>query len=1268
MKKLLLTVFIGNLFFISFSQNEFPEDLKNPKIFNVNRVEPHTYYIPFANSENALSQKNDESPFYKSLNGTWKFNWVKNPSDRPVDFYKPDYDVSKWDDIKVPANWELSGYGIPIYVNQPYEWTKEPNPPRVPHDYNPVGSYRQNFTIPKDWKNRQVFIHFGAVKSAFYIWINGKNVGFSEGSKTPAEWNITKYLKKGDNTVALQIFRWSAGSYLECQDFWRISGIERDVFLYSTPNIAISDFFAKTNLTNDYKDALFNLVVFIKQYSATIPPNLMVEYEIIDFSGITITSDKEDVSFSGKDKTKLTFNKLITNPEKWTAETPNLYTLLISLKSGDKTLETVKHKIGFRTSEIKNGQLLVNGVPVLLKGLNRHEHDPVTGHVISKELMLKDIALMKQNNINTIRTSHYPDDPYWYELCDKYGLYVIDEANIESHGMGYGARSLAKDTTWMDAHLDRVKSMVERDKNHPSVIIWSMGNEAGDGVNFSVCYKWIHEHDSTRPVHYERALLGPNTDIYCPMYASIGYIERYGQKPQERPLIMCEYAHAMGNSTGNLQDYWDVIEKYDQLQGGSIWDWVDQGLLKTDSTGTDYFAYGGDFGPDDVPSDGNFCINGIVSPDREAHPALAEVKKVYQYVKFNPAMNGFGVEIKNMYDFISLKNFTIIWEIKADGKTLKTGELKNPDIAPKQTKTIMVLPHEFRKTDGIEYFINLSAITNFETGLIPKGFEIASGQIAIPSNRKTELFLTDNFSVLKIAENENLMEIIANNFRVSFDKNFGQIIFYKFYDNELIKTGPVPNFWRAPTDNDFGNGMDKRCAVWKEAGEIKEIEKFSVEQPDKGEVKIEVVRNLYQAKAKLFTTYRIFGNGDIKVVNHLKPDKKKKRKRQYIVDYNDGYGNVLNCTTEEPVFVKVPDLGDLTADSFTIEMLLKPTEFTRKNALWENDSWSPGTLHLEFRNGTLCFFLYGTDYVYFDYGFKPDDLYKITLVYNSQEKQIKLFVNGSPEETKKLSSAVPINLSGISYIGGYESEDRFFIGNIHYFRFFTKALEDDFIIDDKLSDINGGGVGFLIGYRFDEISDNSFKETGGKFDAELVERDMKMPELPRFGMNLEIPGSYSNLTWFGRGPHENYSDRKTSAFVGLYESKVADQYFPYIRPQESGYKTDTRWLALQNKDGQGLMFITDSLISFSALNYTTGDLDQGTKRNYKHTNDLSPRDFVSLNIDYGQTGVGGDDSWGARPHPQYTLKYGEYEYSYIIRPLRRKTDLSDLSRKRFKIK
>ncbi|MCD4731221.1 MAG: DUF4981 domain-containing protein [Bacteroidales bacterium] len=689
-----------------FSQTDFSQDLENPRMFGQNKVLPHSYFIPFPDEQSAMNLANEDSPFYKSLSGIWKFNWVSDPANKPTEFMKPEYNVNDWDDIPVPSNWELEGYGIPIYVNQPYEWTEDPNPPYVPHEYNPVGSYRRSFEVPENWEDKEVFIHLGAVKSAFYIWINGKYAGYSQGSKTPAEWNITEFLQSGENIVALQIYRWSDGSYLECQDFWRISGIERDVFLYATPKVYIRDFFVKSTLTNDYRNGLFNLHVDVHNKTQYVD-DYKILVQILDSSQNIIFDKNKDITFTSTGDAFANYNQIINDPLKWTAETPNLYTLLISLQQDNKIIETVKHSIGFRTSEIKNAQLLVNGKAVLLKGVNRHEHDPVTGHLISRESMEQDIRLMKENNINAVRTSHYPDDPYWYELCDKYGLYVIDEANIESHGMGYGARSLAKDPAWMDAHLDRIVRMVERDKNHPSIIIWSMGNEAGDGINFTAGYKWIHARDDSRPVHYERAGLGLNSDIYCPMYASIGHIENYARKQPEKPLILCEYAHAMGNSTGNLQDYWDVIEKYDALQGGFIWDWVDQGLLKTDENGVDYFAYGGDYGPEDVPSDGNFCANGLVSADRKPHPALAEVKKVYQNIQFNlQILPGGEVEIKNMFDFINLDRFNIYWEITGDGTELAKGVIENPDVPAQKTLNFKLPITSMRLRSGMEYFIN----------------------------------------------------------------------------------------------------------------------------------------------------------------------------------------------------------------------------------------------------------------------------------------------------------------------------------------------------------------------------------------------------------------------------------------------------------------------------------------------------------------------------------------------------------------------------------
>lgn len=1243
-------------------QVEFPAELENPQIFGLNKVQPHAWFIPFPDQASAEKLAVEKSPCYLSLNGPWKFKWVQNPAERPVGFYDLGFNDDTWESIPVPANWEMNGYGYPIYVNQDYEWTYEPNPPHVPHDFNPVGSYRKTFTIPGNWAGKQVFIHFGAVKSAFFIWINGQKIGYSEDSKTPAEWNITQYLQEGENVVALQAFRWSDGSYLECQDFWRISGIERDVFLYSTPEIHISDFFACTGLSKDYQNGLFDLRLLVENLSATEKkPVRNVEVFLTDEEGKIALHTSKPAEFKFSGTSGVLINDIIPNVRQWSAETPVLYNLLILLKDKEGTVtEAIRQKVGFRSSEIKGGQLLVNGKAILLKGVNRHEHDPVTGHVISKESMLRDITLMKLNNINTVRTCHYPDDPYWYDLCDQYGLYVIDEANIESHGMGYGAESLAKDSVWKNAHVDRVKRLVERDKNHPSVIIWSMGNEAGDGINFSACYEWIHNRDQSRPVHYERALLGPNTDIYCPMYASIEYLEKYAGEKQSRPLILCEYSHSMGNSTGNLQDYWDVIEKHDQLQGACIWDWVDEGMLKKDEKGTEYYAYGGDFGPPDVPSDGNFCCNGLVSADRTPHPALTEVKKVYQNIKVQPLdINKGTIKIENRYFFQTLDFVDLKWDLIEEGKIMNSGTSGLPGIFP-QTNVALTLPVSSSSLEpGKEYFLNLSFITNKEKDLIPKGYTIASEQLAFPGERTTSPILSDNLSSLKVAENETVLSITGNNFKITFDKDFGRITSYQFYDEELLNNGPQINFWRAPTDNDFGNGMETRCAVWKEASRQKQPEKVSVLKSENDEVQIEVFYGLDKVKATNRTLYSILGNGDIEVENRFIPEPPKERVRDYLKKYPDR--TAFRFTAEEPVMLSFPPLGKDPLQEFTLQFGIKPEKFSRKNAIWENRHWQSGTLHLEFRNGKLCFFIDGTDYVYFDNLFETGKNYNLTLVYSVTKKNLKLYSAGQLVEEKSLTNTVPLEVNSESFVGGWEGEDRFFIGEFDEFRIWQRALNSEEIKEyQKVRD------GLLVSLDFSTPKNDMITDVAGGFNTTIIEKEHEMPEMLRYGTKVEIPGQFSKVTWYGRGPQENYSDRKTGAFVGLYESSVDELYFPYIRPQENGYRTDTRWVALQNEKGKGLLFIGEPMVCFSALNYSIDDLDQGIKKNYKHTNDLVKRDFVSLNLDYGQTGVGGDDSWGARPHAQYTLNYGEYYYKYIFRPLRGNENLTESGMERIR--
>ena len=680
MRKILFVFFIAVLSFSScknkyenilYTETE-PRDWENPEVIGRNKEVPHTTIISYPTEKMALTGNKEDSPDYLSLDGEWKFYYSDSPDKRPFWFFKNDYNTRFWDNITVPSNWQLKGYDVPIYVNIKYPF--EANPPLIDHKWNPVGSYKRSFAIPGEWKDKEVFLHFGAVSSAFYVWVNEEMVGYSEDSKLPAEFNITKYLKNSKNTVSVEVYRWSDGSYLEDQDFFRLSGIQRTVFLHARPKERINDFFAGAGLKNGFKDGVLDLVTTIIG-ADSVEKDLSLDASLFD-GGTRIYSELKQFKLS-EGKANVDFNKSFSNIKRWSAESPDLYTLVLTLKDNNgEILECVSSKLGFRSVEIKNSQLLINGIAVYLKGVNMHEHDPVNGHVVDEATILSDILLMKSNNINAVRTSHYPQQELWYEMCDKYGLYLIDEADIESHGIGYNKdKTLADKPEWAAAHLARIEGMVERDKNHPSVIIWSMGNEAGDGNNFLNAYKWIKGRDKSRPVQYERAEKSTNTtethtDIWCPMYADIKTIENYAlDTANKRPLILCEYAHSMGNSTGNLQDYWDVIEKYPKLQGGFIWDWVDQGLLTKSTDGKEYWAYGGDFGEEGVPSDGNFCINGLVWPDRTPHPALAEVKKVYQNVSFEAIDLAKGkVRIRNKYNFTNLSEFIIGWVVVSDGE------------------------------------------------------------------------------------------------------------------------------------------------------------------------------------------------------------------------------------------------------------------------------------------------------------------------------------------------------------------------------------------------------------------------------------------------------------------------------------------------------------------------------------------------------------------------------------------------------------------------
>ncbi len=741
MKRILLSVAVFAAAVLTVFSQKLPE-WQNTEVVEVNREDPHATRFSFDSMEKAIDGDIQVSSNYLTLNGTWKFQWSPNPDSRPANFYKQDFDDAGWDDIPVPSNWEMKGYGVPIYVNIPYEWTTRPKPPEVPKAHNPVGSYRRSFKVPAGWSNKQIYIHFGAVKSAFYLWVNGKKVGYSQGSKTPAEFNITSYVKEGENMVAVEVYRWSDGSWLECQDFWRISGIEREVRLEARPGVHIQDFFCRTGLTKNYTNGIMDLEVEVSAPGGGSVKDYLVDAQLYSpgNSKLLFWSGSKRVISGKKGTGVVSFSDVMDLVEPWSAESPSLYPLVLTLKNDKgEIVEYLSAKVGFRTSEIKYGQLLVNGKAIQLKGVNRHEHDEYEGHVVSEEIMLKDIELMKLYNINAVRTSHYPNDPRWYELCDEYGLYVVDEANIESHGMGYQPnRTLGNNPLFTKSHLDRTIRMVERDKNHPSIIIWSLGNEAGDGVCFNTTYDWIKQRDLSRPVQYERAEGGRNTDIFCPMYAPIHDMVKYVEQHPSKPLIQCEYSHAMGNSNGNIVDYWDAINKYDQLQGGFIWDWVDQGIAQYTEDGEKFWAYGGDFEPDTMRTDGTFCLNGLVFPDRTIHPGLVELKRAYQYVGFEPVpLNANRIKITNNYDFTNLSSYNLRWILEANGETVKKEILDGPDLEPGKSAIVDLDLSDVGFEKEKAYFLNLELSTVKASGMVPKGHVVASEQFNLtPDNSR----------------------------------------------------------------------------------------------------------------------------------------------------------------------------------------------------------------------------------------------------------------------------------------------------------------------------------------------------------------------------------------------------------------------------------------------------------------------------------------------------------------------------------------------------
>lgn len=1027
-----LLFFYINVPVISRGQSFTYKEWEDETIIDINKEPPSASFTAYP--DEATAGNKETNPWVRPLNGNWKFFYTDQPEKRPENFYIAGYDDSRWGTIPVPGNWELNGYGIPIYTNIKYPFPV--NPPFIDHQFAPVGTYRYSFGVPKSWNDKEVWLHFGSVSGAMYLYINGHAAGFSKASKLPAEFNITPYLKAGANMLALQVFRWHDGSYLEDQDMWRLTGIERDVWLVAKNKTRMEDFGVSADLDEAYKTGLLTINVKLKNPDLR---KLSVDAKLYDAAGRSILQAPE-ASVHG---TMAGFSTLkIKNVKAWTAETPNLYRLVLLLKDDrGQVMEAVSRKVGFRKVEIRNAQLLVNGKRIMVHGVNRHEFSDVTGHIISREEMVRDIALMKKNNINAVRSSHYPNDPLWLELCDEYGLYVVDEANIEIHGMGVNFQGTFDTTrhpaylkSWAPAIMDRIKRMVARDRNHPSIIIWSMGNECGNGQVFRDAYHWLKQEDPTRPVMFEQAGEDLNTDIVSPMYPHIGDMKKYAQDTtKNRPYIMCEYAHAMGNSSGNFQEYFDIIRTSAHMQGGFIWDWADQGIKSKTADGKVYWAYGGDLGSGHLYNDENFCGNGLVASDRSYHPAIHEVKKVYQYISFESKDWKKGkVLVKNEYSFLSTDNIVFKWELLKNGKVAQKGTFKL-HLLPGQSK-ITDLPI-LNDNEEDEMLLNVYAFTQQESGLVPGGTLIASEQLGRERNRFFNDFKEPEGS-LQVIQSDTHLSFRSGKTAGKFDIRNGRWISYEQAGVPLLEQFPEPYFWRAPTDNDFGNEMPQRLGIWRAAAANRKVQHVKTGAQNPKGIMLSVEYLLTDIGVPYTVTYHILNNGAVRVSASM-------------------------------------DLGNAS-----------------------------------------------------------------------------------------------------------------------------------------------------------------------------------LPEMPRFGMRMQVPEACNSISFYGRGPWENYADRNKAAFIGLYHQALQEQFTAnYLRPQENGYRTDVRWVALADSSGKGIKVTGMQPVGFSALPYTAEDLDPGLTKKQQHPFNLNERPFISLHIDLEQRGVGGDNSWGALPHAPYRLTGNKYSYSYMIEPL-----------------
>lgn len=1012
----------------------------DPEVNEVNTMAPRAAFFAYETENLAKADQKARSERYLSLEGKWKFNFSKDHDKAPRDFYSLKYDDSQWTDFPVPGILELNGYGDAIYSNNGYPWRTQfrPEPPFVEERNNYTGSYRKMVTVPADWKGERIYLHVGSATSNLMVWVNGKFVGYSEDSKVSAEFDLTKYLTPGkENLIAMQVMRWCDGSYLEDQDFWRFTGIAREVYLYARPQAHIADLFITPDLVNNYQDGTLEV-----KLNAVGAKGETVMFSLKDKEGKEVAAQTAKVGGNGE--VKVNFD--IKNPLKWTAETPNLYTLYTTLMDGKQVAEVVPQRVGFRKVEIKNAQVLVNGQPVLFKGANLHELDPVTGYVVSMDRMLEDIRVMKELNINAVRTCHYPNDPRWYELCDIYGIYMVAEANIESHGMGYGDKTLAKEPTYEKAHLERNESNIKIYKNHPSIIFWSVGNEAGYGPNFEKAYDLVKAYDPSRPCQYEQAGQNGKTDIFCPMYYDYGGCDKYSQGDNPRPLIQCEYAHAMGNSMGGFKEYWDMVRKYPKYQGGFIWDFVDQGLRVKNKQGKTIYAYGGDFGRYPT-SDHNFNCNGIINPDRKPNPHANEVRYYYQNIWATAKdLKAGEVEVYNENFFKSLDDVELQWTLESEGKVLANG--RNALDIPAQQKRVVKLDGYSLPADVKgEVVLNLDFVLKKAEPMLDAGYAVAREQFVVnpytfPTMESVLAVTSGKYDTRKVEKEEKVawVTLSAGNTSVTFNHWNGWIDYLDVDGKPMLEEGYAitPDFWRAPTDNDYGAGTQRKLHAWKNP-EMKMKSFKVVENEGKAEKGVEVVYDMPSVEATLTMTYTLTPAGEL-VVN----------------------------------------------------------------------------------------------------------------------------------------------------------------------------------------------------------------------EAMTVNKDAKhKPELMRYGMQLVMPKAYNMLTYYGKGPGENYIDRNNGDRLGVYDAKVADQYWGYVRPQESGNKTEVRYWQVKDENGKGLEFYSFAPMECSTLNYLASDLDDGWDKNahQSHSGDLTPRDFSVVKLAARQRGLACVNSWGAIPLEQYRMPYQDYSFTYVIRPL-----------------